>query len=164
MTTPDIERVLREHGPMLLRMAAAYQGRQAGRDELAQEMAVAVWQALPRFRGEGSLKSFVARVAQFTALDRLRVTNARKEVGIDELSIESVEATPEVYTETSQKRRYLMEAVRGLPTGQRECVLLVLEGFGNNEIADILGVAANTVDQRLSRARALLRVKLEEAK
>lgn len=164
MTAPDIESVLREHGPMLLRMAAAYRGRRTGTDELAQEMAVAVWQALPRFRGEGSLKGFVARVAQFAALDRLRVTNARNEIGIDDLAIESVESTPEAYAETSQKRRDLMRAVCGLPTGQRECVLLVLEGFGNNEIAEILGIATNTVDQRLSRARVWLRGQLEDSK
>lgn len=62
----------------------------------------------------------------------------------------------------SQRRHRLLVAVRALPTGQRECVLLVLEGFNSREIADILGIAVNTVDQRLSRARHKLRTILEE--
>ena len=68
---------------------------------------------------------------------------------------------PDAQAEAAQRQAALLSAVRQLADGQRECVLLVLEGFDHGQIADILGVAVNTVDQRLSRARTRLRNQLE---
>ena len=47
---------LAEHGAALARLVAAYERRPALREELLQEIALALWQALPAFRGEASLK------------------------------------------------------------------------------------------------------------
>ncbi len=142
---------------MLFRIAAGYSRTSAARDDLVQDMSVALWKALPAYRGEGALKAFVARIAQFTALDHVRRrTNRDETAGLDE-SLESTGMRPDQYAGGEQQRGRLLEAVRRLPAGQRECVLLVLEGFVNREIGAILGVADNTVDQRLSRARQRLR-------
>lgn len=164
MSPPDIAEVLREHGGLLQRMAAGYERQRSDRDELAQEMAIAVWKALPRFRGEGSLKGFVAKVAQFTALERMR-GHRRSHATADEAPAELVsgDPTPDRHAETRQRGERLFDAVAALPTGQRECVLLALEGFGNREIAALLGIPDNTVDQRLSRARVALRTHLESS-
>src|SRR2546426_9436686 len=61
----DFEECLREHGPVLWRVIASYAPRGPERDDLAQDVLVAVWLALPRFRGESSssAKTFVLRVA-----------------------------------------------------------------------------------------------------
>ncbi|HJU39060.1 MAG TPA: sigma factor, partial [Tahibacter sp.] len=59
---PCIETTLREHAGMLARIAAGYASQRAARDDLVQEMSVAVWKALPAWRGDGTLKAFVARV------------------------------------------------------------------------------------------------------
>ena len=60
--------VLREHGPALWRVIASYAPPGAERDDLAQDTLLAVWQALPRFRGDSSPRSFVLRVAHNRAL------------------------------------------------------------------------------------------------
>lgn len=159
---PSVESVLAEHGGMLLRMASAYERNASGRDELAQEMGIAVWRALPGWRGSGSLKAFVAKVAQFTALDRHR-RRAPPAIDIDVLPIESDAPGPEAVVGMQQALGRLSAAMHQLPDGQRECLLLALEGFGSIEIAHILGIRANTVDQRISRARHWLRGHLENA-
>ena len=159
---PDIDALLREHAGMLFRIASGYTRTLAARDDLAQEMSVAVWKALPAFRGEGSLKAFIARTAQFAALDHVRKRSNRFDNDEIDESFESHDPRPDEHAGQSQQRQQLLQAVRALPAGQRECVLLVLEGFNNREIADILGMPGNTVDQRLSRARQQLRKTLEE--
>lgn len=156
-STPDIDVALRDHGAMLFRIASGYTRTGAARDDLVQDMSVALWKALPAYRGDGPLKAFVARIAQFTALDHVRRRASRVDAASLDEDLESTAMRPDQYAGGVQDRNRLLEAVRGLPGGQRECVLLVLEGFGNREIAGILGVADNAVDQRLSRARQQLR-------
>ena len=64
----DFDRVLAEFGPALRRLAGSYETDPGRRDDLAQEIAIALWRALPRFRGECSLRTFVYRVAHNRAL------------------------------------------------------------------------------------------------
>lgn len=156
-SSPDIDAALRDYGAMLFRIASGYTRTSAARDDLVQDMSVALWKALPAYRGDGPVKAFVARIAQFTALDHVkRRANRIDTASLDE-HLESTAMRPDQYAGGVQDRNRLLDAVRRLPGGQRECVLLVLEGFGNREIAGILGVPDNTVDQRLSRARQQLR-------
>src|SRR5205807_3693512 len=53
-----------EYGAALARVAAAYSPERADRDDLSQEILLAIWRALPRFRGESSERTFVFRVAR----------------------------------------------------------------------------------------------------
>ena len=151
----SIEAVLREHGPMLARIAASYEPERARRDDLLQEISVAVWKALPSWRGDASLRSFAAKVAHNRAIDHL--ARERRAQG-DELDDEHVDpdAGPLQHAQAQQRREDLVAAVRRLPLGQRQVVVLALEGFSQNEIGQSLGLEDNTVAQRLSRARRQL--------
>lgn len=153
--TTDIEAVLREHGPMLARIAGSYESEPARRDDLLQEISVAVWRALPSWRGDASLRTFAARVAHNRAIDHLaREKRARG----DELHEDHVDpdANPMQHALAHQRRKDLLAAVRDLPLGQRQVVVLALEGFSQREIGDTLALEENTVTQRLSRARRQL--------
>ncbi len=151
----DVEDVLREHGPMLARIAGSYESEPARRDDLLQEISVAVWRALPSWRGDASLRTFAARVAHNRAIDHLaREKRARG----DELHEDHVDpdANPMQHALAHQRRKDLLAAVRDLPLGQRQVVVLALEGFSQREIGDTLNLEENTVTQRLSRARRQL--------
>jgi RNA polymerase sigma-70 factor (ECF subfamily) len=52
--------------------------------------------------------------------------------------------------------------VRGLPLLSRQIVTLTLEGFGPGEIAAALGISANAVSIRLTRAKEDLRQRMGE--
>lgn len=151
----DIEAVLREHGPMLARIAGSYESEPSRRDDLLQEISVAVWRALPSWRGDASLRTFAARVAHNRAIDHLaREKRARG----DELHEDHVDpdANPMQHALAHQRRKDLLAAVRDLPLGQRQVVVLALEGFSQREIGQALALEENTVTQRLSRARRQL--------
>lgn len=156
-----IEDVLREHGAMLARIATSYEADPARRQDLLQEISLALWKALPGWRGDASLRTFVARVAHNRAIDHL-VRHRR--TGEDELDEHHVDpaADPARDAEAQQRRAGLLAAVRQLPLGQRQVVVLALEGFAQREIGQALGVEENTVAQRLSRARRQLREWLGE--
>ena len=59
----DIEQVLTEFRPVLGRTAAMYAPPGSDRDDLLQEIYLALLSALPRYRGESSLRTYVLRVA-----------------------------------------------------------------------------------------------------
>ena len=56
-------RLLHEHDRALRRLAASYERDPSRQQDLVQEIWLAVWQALPRFRGECSERTFVFRIA-----------------------------------------------------------------------------------------------------
>ena len=60
---PELAHVLAEYGPSLGRVVAAYAGSSADREDLAQEIALALVRALSRYRGESSLRTYVLRIA-----------------------------------------------------------------------------------------------------
>src|SRR5258707_11770601 len=57
------DRLLAANGPALTRLAASYTNTPSDRDDLVQEIALAIWRALPRFRGECSERTFLFRIA-----------------------------------------------------------------------------------------------------
>lgn len=151
-----IDEVLREHGPMLARIAASYERDAARREDLLQEISLALWRALDGWRGEASLRTFAARVAHNRAIDHLR---KYRRLGEDELDDQQPDPLvgPLGHAEVHQRRRVLLDAVQRLPLGQRQVLVLALEGLSQREIGQALGIEENTVAQRLSRARQRLR-------
>lgn len=58
----DFEECLREHGPALWRVVASYAPPGPDRDDLAQDVLVAVWQALPRFATQQRAERFLGHL------------------------------------------------------------------------------------------------------
>ena len=65
---PPFERIVAEHGPLVSRIAMTYEADPALREDLTQQIFLAVWQALPSYRADASLKTFIARIAQNRAI------------------------------------------------------------------------------------------------
>src|ERR1035441_8452785 len=71
------DRLLAANGPALARLAASYTNTATDRDDLLQEIAMAVWQALRAFRGECSPRTFLFRIAHNRAIAYLVRSRAR---------------------------------------------------------------------------------------
>jgi RNA polymerase sigma-70 factor (ECF subfamily) len=63
---------MREHGLSMMRLVAAYESNRTSRDDLVQEIALAFWKALARFRGDCSERTLLLRIAHNRALTHLR--------------------------------------------------------------------------------------------
>jgi RNA polymerase sigma-70 factor (ECF subfamily) len=159
----QFERLLLEHGAALTRLAGAYTVDRVDRDDLFQEIVVAIWRALPTFRGACSERTFVFRIAHNRALTHRRQRRFALWTTVQEWL---PDPRPDPAAEATRRGRHerLMAAVRQLSPASRQVVLLHLEEFTNGEIAETLGVSANSVAIRLTRARRQLRVLLGEEK
>lgn len=162
LSTKEFNRILDTHAGMLSRIAAQYEMRPAQRDDLTQEIAFAVWKALPNWRGEASIKTFIARIAHNHGVNHV-IADRRHGAGEDlSDSLQDGRPQPDQQTYRYQQGRRLLKGIRRLPVGLRQVTTLALEGFSHAEIADILGISVNNVNVRLSRARNALKEALKE--
>ena len=156
----QFERILSEHGPAISRLAYSYEAVASVREELVQEIALAIWQALPHFRRECSERTFVFRIAHNRGLTHVwRRRPAQQSLeDLDEID-EPADPRPhpeELAAQTSQRAR-LMLAIQSLPMTHRQMIVLMLEGLSHREIGEVLGITENNVAVRLTRARKALK-------
>ena len=161
MDEAEFNAVLEGHSGMLGRIAASYEMEMSAREDLLQDIAVALWRALPKWRGEGSLRGFVARIAHNRGVSHIMTERRHSHVEVFEEALVDQQADPQRDAAHHQRHERLLRALRRLSLGQRQVVTLVLEGFSHVEIADILNIKPNTVDARVSRARRTLADYLE---
>lgn len=153
-------RVLEDYGAGLWRLTAGYARTREDREDLYQDILVAVLRALPTFREESSLRTFVYRVGHNRGIShRRRRTRRPLSVPLDGLT--SDVPSPESEAIAEMRRAQLSDAIRALPHGRRQVMLLHLEGLDHAEIAEVLGITPNNVGVRLHRARAELRRRLQ---
>lgn len=158
----ELERVLATHAAALARLAASYESRPALREELLQDIAFAVWRALPAFRNEASEKTFVMRIATNRCLSHLAARPPAAD-GLDAADgIADAMPRPDEATARMQAAVCLQEAVRALPLPLRQVMVLAFEGLSNGEVATVLGLSAGNVGVRLHRGKALLKAALGE--
>jgi RNA polymerase sigma factor (sigma-70 family) len=127
--------------------------------ELTQDTFVRAWEALPRFRADASITTWLHRIAVNALLERRRGErrrSARVSLADDEEDGESAIAgivlAPDVATAIDLER-----AIGALPPGVRRAfVLHDVEGYTHEEIATMTGLAAGTLRAQLHRARQLL--------
>ena len=148
--------LLEAHGAAVARTVRGYSRDEAERADLEQEVAMALWTALPAFRGDCSERTFVLRVTHNRALAFLTRRARAAEAPLEDVH-EAPSADPERRAEGAERLRGLKRALHQLPLGPRQVLLLALEGLSHEEIGAVLGISANNAAVRLSRARAALR-------
>lgn len=158
----DIEQVLTEFRPVLGRTAAMYAPPGSDRDDLLQEIYLALLSALPRYRGESSLRTYVLRVAHNCGVRRLGRRRSAASP-LDEADHASPAPGPDRQAQARQEVEQLATAVRELPLGARQVLVLTLEGLSQRDIGQVLGIEDKVVSVRLHRARSVLRERSGEA-
>jgi len=156
------DRLLAENGPALARLASSYTNTASDRDDLLQEIALALWRALPAFREECSERTFLFRIAHNRAVAHLARNRSRGAQPVDEIEVHDPRPDPETGLVQQQQGERLARAVRRLPVLYRQVVTLTLEGLEYSEIAEVLGISESNVGVRLNRARPMLRKLMED--
>lgn len=148
----NIEQVLQDYGPLFSRLAGSYESNLAMRQELTQEIALHVWQALSSFRGDSQLKTYVLKIAHNRCVQHVLAESKRTKA--EPLTEESQPLTTQpLEAEQQLLLDKLLAEVRKLPLKQRQLITLYLEGMQYSEIADICGVSQSNVGVSINRIR-----------
>jgi RNA polymerase sigma factor (sigma-70 family) len=167
------DQVIKEYGRLLTRVAASYEANESLRQELHQDICMAVWQALQGFKGEASLKTYLLRIAHNRC-----VTHVSKEVnkvGTEPYCEILSEQTnpqqrkpgtakhtePEYCVIQNDSLEKLMRAIRQLKLPARQVITLSLEGLSYNEVADVIGLTVTNVGVIIARTKKELKRQMQ---
>ncbi len=135
-------------------------------EDVSQEVFLKVYRKLKLFRGESRLSTWIAKIAYNTSISHIR-GQQKNEWSYDEspglVSNESDEALNQKVIEREEAKKYLLELIEELPVHYRTVLTLFhLEEFSYREIEEITEMPEGTIKSYLSRARKILKEKLEK--
>lgn len=150
---------LRLHGAELGRFVSGYERDPAKRQELLQELQLALWQSLPGFRGQCSLRTWVYRVAHNVGASHVQRSlrqAERQPLDLDEAALLADAGADIAHTERRIDLERVLALIHQLRPLDRELMLLYLEDLDATSMADITGISARNVATKIHRIKALL--------
>jgi RNA polymerase sigma-70 factor (ECF subfamily) len=151
---PQFESLVDEYQGKVFRLAYSMLGDRAAAEDLAQEVFVRIWKALPGFRGDSSLSTWVFAIARNTCLSRRRREAARHAASLDVAQVraeaESLHAREDRHPQELDMRD-LLAKISG--KHRRVLTLFYLEDRSYEQVAELLGLPMGTVKTYLHRGK-----------
>lgn len=147
--------------PKMLGVCLRYAKNTEQAEDILQDGFVKVFTKLSNYSGNGSLEGWIRRIIVNTALDEIRRNVKFK----DNVNVDDVDYKLELDSHIVEglAAEDLMKIVNDLPDGYKVVFnMFAIEGYSHKEIAMQLNISENTSKSQYSRARAYLKVKLEE--
>ena len=132
-------------------------------DDVGQEAFVRLYRALPKFRGDSTLASYVTRIAINLCRNEWQRRKRRSDIFVRDESSQSENVPgPAGDAESLPERDLVRRALLQLSSEYREVIVLrLMDGFSTREAAGILDVPEGTLTSRLARGQMKLRAILE---
>jgi RNA polymerase sigma-70 factor, ECF subfamily len=141
------ERLLDEYRDKVFRLACSILGDEAAAEDAAQEVFLRIWKALPDFRGDSSVSTWIYAIARNTCLTRRRIAADRRTVRLDEAAAIPAPSRPASDAD-------LRAAIGQLPAKYaRVLVLFYLEDRSYQQVALAMDLPMGTVKTYLHRAK-----------
>lgn len=152
--------LVERYASMAVGVSYAVTGDAEAARDVTQEAFCEAYRSLRRLRSAKKFAGWLAGITRRKSISWVRArARSRLEFagGREELAAAAT-ASPGEDAERAELRRRVSAAVRGLPPGYREVIVLrCLEGLGHGEICRALGISPAALDKRLARAKAMLR-------
>jgi RNA polymerase sigma-70 factor (ECF subfamily) len=163
----DFEQLVDRHQDMVFRTLARLTGEQEGLEDMAQEAFLRLFRALPHFRGEAQISTFLYRIIVNVVNDEfLDRRKARLASPLDDEEARGLAysgAGPALLAERAQMQQAVETGLRQLTPHDRPILTLhYQEGRSYEEIAAILDSPMGTVKTHLHRARERLKAIMKE--
>ncbi len=164
--------IVKKYEQMVYNVALRLTGNAEEAEGVMQETFLKVLEALPTFRGDSQLGTWIYRIATNFALMQLRKrkvpTYSLDEYNLDETRDlasfnRAIGDNPEALVLNAELRQVMEQAIEALPPKYKTAfVLKDLEGLSLQQIADMLNLNVATVKTHIHRARLFLRDRLAD--
>lgn len=134
-------------------------------NDLAQEVFIKAFEALPHFRFESSFYTWIYRIAINKSRDEMRRRKVKKWLSfrsVSESSDKEFQEKTSVHPQNTDAQELVTRGLQLLPEKFRIAILLKdIDGLSYVEMAEVMQCEIGTVKSRLSRARSMLRKVLQ---
>nr|WP_256470412.1 sigma-70 family RNA polymerase sigma factor [Robiginitalea marina] len=138
------------------KVCSLYTDNREAHNDLFQEIAIQLWKAYPRFRGDSKFSTWMYRVALNTAITLYR--KSRKQPHTQDYDSVIYKIRAEEYDPTVEEQLKLMySAIRQLGDIDKALVFLYLEDRNYSEIAETLGISEVNARVKMNRIKTKLR-------
>jgi len=144
-------------GSALVRLAKAYEADPERRNDLLQDIHVALWRSMARFDEKCSLRTWVYRVAHNVGASHiLKQRSNSRLVSLDDVELATSSSSPEDVAAEHHALDRLMALIHALKPPDRQILLLYLEDLNAAAIAEVVGMSCGAVAVRIHRAKVAL--------
>ena len=155
---PTIERdfasLVKQHSRIINKVSYFYATDSLPFDDLRQEIYVNIWLGLSQFRGDSKMSTWIYRVAVNSALMALR--SSRPKIETVSLDFGVLDRTTEIDDTQRENLQALRSLINRLEDMEKAIILLWLDEYSYDEIADTLGLKRNTVAVKIHRIKEKL--------
>lgn len=156
MTSPPInerefESLVKEHSRIINKVSYFYATGKVPFDDLRQEIHVNIWLGLKQFRGDCKLSTWVYRVAVNSALMAIRSSKSNIETVSVDFGL--LDISSEIDDAQKENLQALHSLINRLEDIEKAVILLWLDEYSYDEIADTLGLKRNTVATKIHRIK-----------
>ncbi|OZM57027.1 hypothetical protein CIB95_09665 [Lottiidibacillus patelloidae] len=163
----SLEILMDVYGEEIVRLCYTYVKSWAVAEDVTQEVFLTVYQKQAQFKRNSSIKTWIYKIAINKCKDHLRTWHHKNTILSEFVSkfIKSNEVSVEEQVTMLEEQTELTEKVMKLPLKYREVILLhYYKDFSIKEMSQLLVCKESTIKSRLFRARALLKVEMDEKK
>jgi RNA polymerase sigma-70 factor (ECF subfamily) len=148
----------------LERLARAYEADPHRRQDLLQDIHLALWRSFEHFAQRCSLRTWVYRVAHNAATShviRQQRTYARL-VSLEEVESVGIGPEGEIGLDRRMIRERLLLLIQRLKPIDRQVILSYLEGMDAASIGEITGISPSNVAMKIHRVKSILTRRLQK--
>jgi RNA polymerase sigma-70 factor (ECF subfamily) len=153
----EFQALLATHRGIVLKVAASYATSPEDRADLAQDIAMQLWQAWPAYDASRTFSTWMYRVALNVAISWQRRERHRRHEPLEDETQAQLAGTLDVDVEAREQLALVQQAMAALTDVDRALLLLHLEGCSHRESAEVLGTTEGNVATRLNRIKSHLR-------
>ena len=133
-----------------------YTSNQDAHNDLFQEIAIQLWKAYPKFRGESKLSTWMYRIGLNTAITLYRKSKRSIVTQDFDSVLYRIESTS--YDDTEEEQLKLMyKAIHQLSDIDKALIFLYLEEVNYKEIAETMGISEVNARVRMNRIKTRLK-------
>ena len=150
--------VLESNIGIILKISKAYTRTAQDREDLISDIAFEMWKSFSRFKGNSKISTWIYRVALNTAMNYNRKTKKTRDFIQSAIELQNSEQSNE--SDQNPQIEILQECIAELDEFSKAIVLLYLDGYKHDEIAEITGISRTNVGTRISRIKQQLKNKV----
>lgn len=140
---------------IILKISKAYTNTVQDREDLVNDIAYEMWKAFPGFKGRSKVSTWIYRVALNTAMNYQKKMRRKRDFLRDSIGFYRDEPSSE--SDPDPQVELLYDCIAELDAFSKAIILLYLDGYRHDEIAEITGISGSNVGTRISRIKEQLK-------